>query len=126
MKTKEEKQVEKKKHNRMYQLFELKDSLNDAITNLQEVIKSNGLLVETIINSKNKEALKELTTSLTNEVKQYVAKIDEYKDRLAKVEHLISLYTAKDENSQFVVEIVSELIEALGIAADPTPAPVKA
>ena len=116
----------KKEHNRMYKLYELKDNLTSAITNMENVIKQNGLLVESVINSKNKEALKDLTEGLVKDCKYYTEKIDEYKVRLSKLESLIAMYEAKDEKSDFVVSIISTLIESFGLDAEPENYPTKA
>ena len=118
--------MSKKEHNRMYQLYELKDNLTSAISNMETVIKQNGLLVESVINSKNKEELKDLIEGLVNDCKHYTEKIDEYKIRLSKLESLISMYEAKDEKSSFVVSIVSILIESFGLESEPENYPTKA
>lgn len=115
-----------KEHNRMYQLYELKDNLTSAISNMESVIKQNGLLVESVINSKNKEALKDLIEGLVNDCKHYTEKIDEYKIRLSKLESLISIYEAKDEKSTFMVSIISTLIESFGLESEPENYPTKA
>ena len=118
--------MSKKEINRTYQLYELRDNLKEAIDNMQKVISQNGLLVESILNSKNKEALKDLTKGLVEDCKQYTERIDLYKERLEKVSSLITIYEAKDEKSAFLVEIVNKLIEAMGLDTEPEPNNIRA
>ena len=109
----------KKVHNRMYQLYELKGNLTEAITNMEHVISQNKMLVESVNASKHNEELKELTAGLVKDCEHYEGKIEEYKVRLSKLDSLINMYEAKDDKSEFVVSIITTLIEVLGLDVDP-------
>ena len=62
-----------------------------------------------------------MTEGLINDCKSYTERIDSYKERLEKANYLISLYEAKDEKSQFVSEIVTKMVEAMGLDVEPDP-----
>lgn len=114
--------MSKKVTNRMYQLYELRDNLILAIDNIKLVMKQQGILVELIIPSKHHEELKDFTKGIVEDCKSYEKKIKSYEERLEKVKHLICLYEKKDEKSSFMVEIITELIEALNLGVDDTSA----
>ena len=118
------KEEKKKEHNRIYQLYEFRDELIKAIENMKNVITQNGLLVESIINSKNKDALKDLVTSLLKDCEMYTKRIDEYTERLNIIKDFIEQYEKQDENSEVLVKTITKLIEALGLSVDPTNYPV--
>lgn len=104
--------------NRMYQLYELRDSLENAIEKIKMVIRQQGYLIELIIPSKHHEELLDFTKGVTADCKNYEKTLKSYEERLEKVKHLIELYEKKDEQSEFLVKIVTEMIEALNIGVD--------
>lgn len=113
----------KKVTNRMYQVYELRDSLKDAIENVQKLITQQKHLVQIITSSKYKDEMKDFTKGVSADTKGYEAKIESYKERLEKANGLIELYEKRDQNSVLVVKVVTDLIEALNIGCDePAPA----
>lgn len=123
---KKEIKKESKPKNRMYQVYELRDNLIAAIDNMKDLVKNNGLLVESVMNSKNKEELTNFTKALIEDCKEYTKKIDIYTERLDITKGLIEMYEKKDEQSELVVKVITDLIEALGITNEPQNYPTRA
>lgn len=108
----------KKITNRMYQLYELRDSLQDAIENISKLLVQQKHLVQIITSSKYDEEMKDFTKGITLDNKNYEAKLVSYEERLEKVKGIIELYEKRDTQSIFVVKIVTDLIEALNLGVD--------
>lgn len=123
---KKEIKKESKPKNRMYQVYELRDNLIAAIDNMKDLVKNNGLLVESVMTSKNKEELTNFTKALVEDCKEYTNKIDIYTERLNITKGLIEMYEKKDEQSELVVKVITDLIEALGITNEPQNYPTRA
>ena len=110
----------KKITNRMYQLYELRDSLQDAIENVSALLVQQKHLVQIVTSSKYAEEMKDFTKGVTLDNKNYEAKLTSYRERLEKIKGIIELYERRDTQSIFVVKIVTDLIEALNLGVDDT------
>lgn len=108
----------KKVTNRMYQLYELRDSLKEAVKNLTTVKTQQKHLVQIVTSSKYKEELGEFAKGVTEDCKGYENKIKSYEERLALADGLIKLYEARDEKSVLVAKVVTELLEAMNLIVD--------
>lgn len=102
--------------NRMYQLYELRDEIKKAIVNSTMVEDSQKKLVQVLIESKHDAEFQDFIKGMTQDWKQYDHDRLVLKERLEKVEKVISMYEKKDEKSEIVIEVVATVLEALGIA----------
>lgn len=106
---------EKPQRNRIYQVYELRDSIQSAIINLDLVQKQQGHLVELVMASKYSEELKQFTTELVAQSKEFDSKRLLLNERLEKVNYIIAIYEKKDAESELVTKVISKLLEALGL-----------
>lgn len=109
----------KKITNRMYQLYELEDTIEHAIDSLKVVIDQQEKLAELVEKSEYKEEMSDFTKGTREQNKSYLKRIEDYNEKLCKIKWIIELYEKKDEQSEFVVKLVTNLIEALNLSTDP-------
>ena len=108
----------KKIKNRMFQIYEMRDTVKDAIDNLKKLVKDDILLKQILEGSVYANNFKELTDGIIEEVADYNGKIIIYEERVNKLNTIIDLYEKNDEQSKFVVEIINNLIEGFGLSTE--------
>ena len=97
--------------NRIYQIYELRDELKKALSNVELVEGQEKLLVSILIGSPHFKQFEDFVNGTKANWKEYESQKASINSRLKVVEHLISLHEKKDEK---VDEIVSLTLEALG------------
>lgn len=105
------------KKSKMFQLYELRDNLEEAIENLKKFISNQEKLIEVVTNSKIEEFtdfLKALIES-TNNAK---LNLNKYENRLSLLKELLSIFEKKDNESEKLDKYVSDLLEILNLAVD--------
>ena len=110
--------MNKKITNRMYQLYELRDNLKEAINNVSGLLVQQNHLVEIISSSKYLDEMKDFIEGISSNNKGYEYKLSSYKERLEKVNYLIDLYEKNDKESVLTVKIITYLLEALNLTVD--------
>lgn len=108
----------KKITNRMFQLYELRDSLKSAIENLNTIKTQQKHLVQIVTSSKYKEELADFAKGVTEDCKTYESKIKWFEERLEKLDWIIKAYEKRDEQSIFIVKLVTDLLEAMNLTSE--------
>lgn len=99
---------------RMYQFYELRDEMKKAIANSEEVERSEKSLVAIIIASPQAKEFEGFVKGISSNWPRYESERTALRSRLKKVERIISMHEAQDENSSLVGEVASLVLEALG------------
>lgn len=108
--------MEKKPVNRIYQIYELRDSIKSAIDNINKLIASQELLLKSIEASPVKaKELDEFMKGIKGGISDYRAKLVSLKARYDKACSLTELHesnSARGAEADFVITLV---IEAMGL-----------
>ena len=118
--------VKEMEKNRMYQLYELRDEMKKALSNLSAVEESERALADIIAKSEKAEEFEDFCKGLAHNWTGYAADRDTMSGRLAKIEGLIRLYEEKNESSELVASVVTALLEGIGATKDEPEEPQEA
>ena len=108
--------MEKKHVNRIYQIYELRDSIKSAIDNINKLISSQELLVKSIEASPIKaKELDEFVKGIKNGISDYRVKLVTLEARYDKASVLTELHESNTAKGTEADEIVTLVIEAMGL-----------
>jgi uncharacterized protein YigA (DUF484 family) len=112
-----------KEHNRIYQIYELKDALEGAIANYKTLIAHQGMLADIVEASDKAEELKDFASSVREDLNAHKLRLQLTEDRLEKAKALIAAHEAGGPEGEASDKTVTLVIEALNLGM---PEPEKA
>lgn len=99
---------------RMYQLYELRDNLQEGIANYIALEKDERKLVDLIERSGEADTYKDFIKGLSDNWPKYTNQNKILQDRIDRLNEILSLYEKQDAVGKLVETIVTKLLEALG------------
>ena len=106
---------------RMYQLYELKEELPNAITNLDKIIGAQTYMVNVLKESAGYEQIKELVESFENDIPNYENQKKILLYRQSILEGVLEEYEEQNEKSKLIDDIVTRVFEAIGMTYSESP-----
>lgn len=105
------------KNSKMFQLYELRDNLEEAIENLKKFISQQEELIEIISNSKIEE-FTDFLKALNESTQSARFNLNKYENRLSLLKELLSIFEKKDDESEKLDKYVTNLLEILNLAVE--------
>lgn len=103
------------KNSKIYMVYQMSTEYSKTISMLDEVIKQQTLLIN-VVNKSKEKVLETFATGLQKDIEDKKESIKKLNGRLEATKKIIARYEKQDDDSKLVEEIVSQLLDSMGVA----------